>query len=108
MGSQEKVLILVSKLDPALWKELRSEQLWRKRCDNYDSLKELLREKMKDDHIKRFLFQQRKGGDSVRCLNAIATDPMDTTDNASGRGKGRGRSTGRSKGHGKGVSGVAL
>ena len=56
LGLQESLLILVSKIHPMTWKEIRAERLNRRKCDSYESLKDLLREKAKDDHLERYLF----------------------------------------------------
>ena len=57
-SEEEKGLLLVSKIPPQTWKEIRSERCWRNRCDSFESLKELLREKVRDDTLERFLFAQ--------------------------------------------------
>ena len=57
-SEEERLLLLVSKLNPETWREIRAERTWRNRCDSYESLKELLREKSKDDNLERYLFSQ--------------------------------------------------
>ena len=58
MSQDEKLLLLVSKINAAQWKEIRAERSWRKRCETYEDLKTLLREKARDDYLERFLLDQ--------------------------------------------------
>jgi len=48
----------MKKLHPELWRQLRERREWRPRTETYTDLKELLREKAKDDFIEKQLFHR--------------------------------------------------
>ena len=60
MSAQEKTLTLVSKIHPLAFKELRAEKKNRSRCEDFEQLCELLREKAWDDTLERHIFNQQK------------------------------------------------
>jgi len=57
---QDKLLLLMEKLHPEAWRALRERREWRPRTEDYQSLKELIREKARDDFIEKHLFHRNK------------------------------------------------
>jgi hypothetical protein len=59
MSDQEKFLVLVKKLHPKTFGELRGDRHYKHRTEDYGSLKEAILEKVKEDWLERHLFQQK-------------------------------------------------
>ena len=98
MSEDENVLTLISKIAPKTWKEIRNERSWRKRCETYDGLKELLREKTRDDFLEKFLFYQVQKRDAYKnyWMDEVGVKKEKKPHHAynlveNGKGKGRGR-----------------
>ena len=111
MSDQEKLLTLISKLHPQTFKEIRQDRSDRRQCDNYNSLKTLLREKAREDFFERYLFQQQRDPKMKEKLNVASVvdersvaEPNSGFQNSEtrGRGKGKGKGQGKGKGEGKG------
>ena len=60
LSDQEKFIMLIKKLHPKTFGELRSDRYYKHRTESYTSLKEALLEKSKEDWMKRQLFAQKK------------------------------------------------
>lgn len=100
LSDEEKVLTLVGKLHPQMWKEIRSERKFRPRCETFASLKELLREKTTDDANERYMFSQMMSKPTTSkafVLDQPASTATSSTaqEPAQGKGQGKGRSHNR-------------
>ena len=96
IGGQDKLLLLVSKIPIPLWKSLRELKEDRKQCENFESLKDLLRSKVQENYMEKFILQQRPN----LAVNVLETEPQNFQ---SGKGIGRGKGQGMGKGKGKGT-----
>ena len=109
MSDQEKFLMLVKKLHPKTFTELRSDRYYKHRTEDFGSLKEALLEKCKEDWLERHLFAQKK--QVLQTLEAQPPKPMQIdsnengqSQNGKGKGKGKGKGGGKGAGKGKGVT----
>ena len=94
-SEEEKTLLLVSKIPPPMLKEIQTERAWRSRCDTFESLKDLLREKAKDDALERHIFNQMQKRDKTFFMADDAFSHQQFAMQEHGKGKGKG---GRGKG----------
>ena len=60
MSEQEKFLLLVKKLHPKYFQELRSDRYFKHRTQDFDSLKKAIIEKSQEDWVERNLINQKK------------------------------------------------
>ena len=60
LGEQEKLLLLMEKLHPSMVSELRKRKEDRANFDSYETLVAFLRERTLEDHLERFLQNQRR------------------------------------------------
>lgn len=103
LGEQEKLLMLITKVHPQTFQELRKDRLWKRRTESFDDLKNVLQEKAQEDFFERHIFSQKK-----QALHTIQAQ-----DEGKGKGKGKGHhqqernpaqesGKGKEKGQGKG------
>ena len=77
-----------------MWKEIRAEREWRQRCNTFDSRKDLIREKVRDDTLERYLFSQvQRREKTFFAQDESFTQPFTHSqfplrDQGKGRGKG--------------------
>jgi hypothetical protein len=106
LSDQEKFILLIKKLHPKTFGELRGDRYYKHRTETYQSLKEALLEKAKEDWLERQLFAQKK--QVLQTLDAqpnamqVDTEPQifQRTSPEIGKGKGKGKGKG-GKGKGK-------
>jgi len=60
MSDQEKYIVLIKKLHPKTFGELRSDRYYKHRTENFEALKDALLEKSKEGWMERQLFVQKK------------------------------------------------
>jgi hypothetical protein len=106
LSQQEKLLLLMQKLHPELWRQLRERREWRPRTETYTDLKELLREKAKDDFIEKQLFHRSNPNTNnpKKVLPMEESTSSSTAMNLSHQEEGRKGSRGGKGGQGKGKS----
>ena len=106
MSPQEKLLLLVRKLHPKTFGELRADCHYKHRVTDYESLKEALLEKSLEDWLEKHLFMQKKQllQPMVETPNQPGQPSQPTIANPKGgRGKGKGKGQGKGKGKGQGA-----
>ena len=94
---------LVSKIHPLAFKELRAEKKNRSRCEDFEQLCELLREKAWDDTLERHIFNQQKEPKAYprqQNLNFVVSgdSEMGTKQHVHAKGKGWGKGKGKGQG----------
>ena len=107
LSDQEKFILLIKKLHPNTFGELRGDRYYKHRTETYQALKEALLEKTKEDWLERQLFAQKK--QVLQTLDAQPNAMQVDTDQhifqrplpENGKGKGKGKGKG-AKGKGKG------
>ena len=98
MSEQEKLLLLLKKIEPKMLKEMRADRVFRDATEDYDQLKSALVSKSSEDWTDKHL-QLNKG----KALLALDDQmEVDATPNAAGKGRGKGKGKGKGKGQGKG------
>ena len=103
LSEEEKLLLLVTKVHPVSWKEIRSERNWRARCDRYSDLKELLREKARDDMVEKFLYSQISAKRDTNKAFVLEPNPNTNSTSSTAPEQNQNRSAGKGgKGKGKG------
>ena len=75
LGDQEKFILLTKKTHPKMFMELRSDRLYKSRCETYDGLKVCLLEKSQEDCLERHL---QKKVFSEKSLHVLQESPQDT------------------------------
>ena len=101
MSEQEKLILLLKKIEPRMLKEMRADRVFRDASEDYDQLKSALVVKSSEDWTDKHL--QLNRGKALMALD----DQMevDATQNVGkGRGKGKGKGQGKGKSQGKGNS----
>ena len=78
MSDQDKLLILVSKVHTQMWKEIRQDKIYKLRCDTFDHFKEVLREKVSEDYLERYLYTQKRDQFTGK-LNVMKTPHSSTS-----------------------------
>jgi hypothetical protein len=128
LGVQEKTLLLISKIPPVVFKEMRSDRFLRPLTESFDSLCQLLRAKAQDEVLEKHVYEQQRSfaskprteklhyGESAEAmlLNEVpCAHPSFSSDTSvssqapqpcpSYKGKGRGKGKGEGRGRrGKG------
>ena len=126
MSDQEKFLLLMKKLHPKTFSELRQDRYYKLRTEDYKSLKCALIEKFNEDWMERHILQQKKQSlqplaepgtiptGTPTILQGSRPDPPSKRVKGGGKGDGKGSSPiadgkgkgkGKSQGKGKGKSG---
>jgi hypothetical protein len=99
LGEQEKLLLLVSKIHPAQWRDMRAERRDRERCNSFDELLAYWRERVTDDALERYLYAQAKGVTKEK-IHLLGEQPEAESSGKGGKGKGQSRGRGKGKGQG--------
>ena len=99
MSDQDKLLILVKKINSKTWSELRSDRYYKQRTSTFLELKDALLEKSQEDWLERNLAQQKK--QTLNPLDQPKSQPFHQHPK-SGKGKGKGKGQGKGKGKGGG------
>ena len=95
MSDQDKLLILVKKINSKTWSELRSDRYYKQRTSTFLELKDALLEKSQEDWLERNLAQQKK--QTLNPLDQPESQPFHQHPK-SGKGKGKGQGKGKGKG----------
>ena len=98
MSSQDMFLVLLKKIHPKTFSEMRADRYFRGKTEEYLSLKATLSEKVKEDWSDKHLVQGKK----IFALEEAPKRPREDQPNSMGKGKGKGEGKGKGKGQGKG------
>ncbi len=102
MSDQDKFLFLVKKLHPKTFGELRQDRFYKHRTEDYQSLKEALLEKSKEDWLEKHLFNQKKQIFQPLVQKSDEHNPPGNSSNTRSKPNGP---HGKGKGNGKGEKG---
>ena len=128
MSDQEKFLLLMEKVHPKTFQDLRQDRYYKHRTQDYQSLKSALIEKANEDWLERHLLQQKKQSlqplvESQSTKPSSQPKPATTTtgsgpaaqdspkrgkgmsqNSATNRQQGQGRGSQKGRGKGKGIA----
>lgn len=97
MSDQEKFLLLMRKIHPRTFQEMRQDRFYKRKCENYEDLKESLFEKAEEDWQERHLVQLKKENvhTLVEDVSEKPTKDVQVPFHNSGKGKGKGKGGGQ-------------
>ena len=109
MSDEDKLLILIRKIIPKTFAELRQNQIYRSRSDSYLGFREVLTEKVREDWVDCGMFSSISPHLAVLSSENETSQPLpppfyqaQPVSNRSSRGKGKGKGFTPGKGKGKG------
>jgi len=91
LGSQEKFLLLVRKLHPRTFQDMRLDRHYKRRTETFEELKSALLEKAQEHWLDRHIFQQKRQVLHILQEPAVASSPPSSgkgPENVPSKGKG--------------------
>jgi len=96
MSDQEKYLVLLSKIHPKMYQEIRGDRFLKGRSETYESLREVLMEKANDDWLEKQLQKRNVTHHALKPL--VEVQDQSPPPEKGGKGKGGKGKGGKGKG----------